>query len=267
MMTVTEIAPTPYEDVNAILQELLTHIQSILEKHFVGMYLEGSLANGDFDRESDIDFVVVVDEEISPGQFSSLHAMHEKIAKVESWWAVELEGSYIPRQALRRHCTESIRHPNIERGRREKLKWADHDETWNVHRYILREHGITILGPNPKTLIDPISPDDLRKAMQPALHGWARYILENPDELVHQGYQSYVVLTLCRILYTLHFGDVVSKPKAAKWAKETMGERWGSLIDRAREGRNHPQLDASAEDISQTLQFIKFTVENSSSDL
>jgi len=266
-MPTNKFAPTPYPDVNFILHELLIDIQQILQEHLIGMYLEGSLANGDFDRESDIDFVVVVDEEISPDQFSALYAMHEKIAKVDSWWAVELEGSYVPRQALRRHGAESIRHPNIERGSSEKLKWADHDETWNVHRYLLRERGITILGPDSKTLIDPVTAEDLRKAMQPALHGWARNILENPDELVHQGYQTYVVLTLCRILYTLQFGDVVSKPKAAKWAKETYTDQWGVLIDRTWEGRNHPQLDASAEDISQTLEFIKFTVGHSPFDL
>ncbi len=54
---------------NSVLLELLTGVQNILGPHFVGMYLYGSLANGDFDQDSDVDFVVVTDNEISADLF------------------------------------------------------------------------------------------------------------------------------------------------------------------------------------------------------
>lgn len=262
-MSVKSRYPTPFSEVNAILQELLKSVQSILGNHFIGMYLEGSLASGDFDQDSDIDFVVVTDEEISENFFSALQTMHEHIATLETRWAIQLEGSYISQQALRRHDDAHALHPNIERGNGERLKIANHDETWNIHRHILRERGITIIGPDPKTLIDPVSPDALRRAMLPALHGWAMQILNNPKEIVHRGYQSYTVLSLCRILYTLEFGDVASKPKAAKWAKEIVGEKWSALIDRTWDGRHAPQLAASPEEIIQTLDFIQYTLDRS----
>ncbi|MDO9303588.1 MAG: nucleotidyltransferase domain-containing protein [Anaerolineales bacterium] len=66
---------TPFPEINAILQELLKDVQGILGSHFVGMYLDGSLANGDFDQDSDIDFIVVVDDEVSEDFFSALYAM------------------------------------------------------------------------------------------------------------------------------------------------------------------------------------------------
>jgi predicted nucleotidyltransferase len=51
---------TPYSDVNAVLQELLTAVQPILGRQFIGLYLYGSLAASDFHpNRSDIDFVVV----------------------------------------------------------------------------------------------------------------------------------------------------------------------------------------------------------------
>ena len=54
--------PTPYADVNAILRELMANVQPILADRFVGMYLYGSLAAGDFSPEtSDIDFLVEMD--------------------------------------------------------------------------------------------------------------------------------------------------------------------------------------------------------------
>ena len=43
------ISPTLYPDVNEILNVLFSSVKEILGDQFVGMYLYGSLANGDFD--------------------------------------------------------------------------------------------------------------------------------------------------------------------------------------------------------------------------
>ena len=94
-MSIKRNNPTPFPEVNAILQELLESVKGVLGSHFIGMYLEGSLANGDFDQDSDIDFVVVTDEDVSENLFSVLKRMHERIATIDSWCAIQLEGSYI----------------------------------------------------------------------------------------------------------------------------------------------------------------------------
>ena len=87
-MPVVADNPTPYPEVNALLRKLLASVQAILGKHLIGMYLDGSLASGDFDQESDIDFVVVTDDEISGDLFSALEAMHERVAAID-WPQVE----------------------------------------------------------------------------------------------------------------------------------------------------------------------------------
>lgn len=258
---------TPFLEVNIVLQDLLKDVQRILDGHLVGMYLEGSLANGDFDQDSDIDFVVVTDEDVSENIFSALYVLHERLNLLDTYWSTNLEGSYISQYALRRYDPKHSNHPNIERGFGERLKMVHNDETWNIHRYILRKCGITIIGPAPITLIDPISPDELRQAMLPALHNWATQILNNPNEIAHQGYQSYTALSLCRIIYTLELGDIVSKRKAATWVKETQGENWNELIDRAWIGRHNPQLLASTDDVNQTLDLIRYALDKASSVL
>jgi predicted nucleotidyltransferase len=253
--------PTAYPEVNTMLQELLESVRNVLGSHFIGIYLDGSLTSGDFDEDSDIDFVVVMDEDISGDLFLALQAMHERLATINSPFAVQLEGSYISQQGVRCFDPDHALHPNIERGTGERLKMIYHDDWWIIHRHILRERGITLVGPAPDTLIDPVSPNDLRRAMLSILNGWAMRILNNPNLINSRGYQSYVVLSLCRILYTLQFGDVVSKPFAARWAKETLNGPWVSLIDRAWIGRHHPQLAAEPDDINGTLDFIRFTLE------
>lgn len=253
--------PTAYREVDALLRQVLQSVQDILGSHFVGMYLDGSLATGDFDEDSDVDFVVVTDDDISDDLFSALRAMHERLAKVDSRWAIQLEGSYVSRHALRRCDPAHALHPNIERGKDERLKMVQQDEALVIHRHILREQGLTLAGPDPRTLIDPVSPNELRQAMLKILHGWAAEILNDRAQIIKRGYQSYTVLSLCRILYTLYYGTIISKPDAARWAKDSLDERRASLIERAWVGRHHPGTEASPEDVNETLQFIRMVRE------
>ena len=37
---------------------------------------------------------------------------------------------------------------------------------WPIHRHILREQGVVLAGPPPRTLIDPVQPDELREAVR-----------------------------------------------------------------------------------------------------
>jgi predicted nucleotidyltransferase len=58
-----------HPDVQQVLREILQGAQSILGNQFVGMYVHGSLAIGDFDpQRSDIDFLVV-----TSGDLKNMH--------------------------------------------------------------------------------------------------------------------------------------------------------------------------------------------------
>ena len=254
------IHPTPSPEVNAMLQTLLPSVQAVLGNNFIGMYLDGSLAVGDFDEDSDIDFVVVTNQPISEPDFLALQAMHDRIATFDSPYATDLEGSYLSQHALRHYDPANDLHPNIERGAGERLKWVYHEASWDVHRSVLRDCGIIITGPAPETLIDPVSPDQLRKAMLSAQLPWAARLLNESAWIQSRGYQSYIVLTLCRLLYTLYHGTIVSKLAAVRWTKEVLGEQWHPLIDRAWEGRHHHQGAALAEDVEGTRALIRYAL-------
>jgi hypothetical protein len=265
-------SPTLYPEVNAVLNVLLPDVQAILGNQFIGMYLYGSLAYGGFDQDSDVDFVVVTRDELPEPLFSGLQAMHARIATLDSWCATQLEGSYIPQHALQSYDPARALHLHIDRGRDERLHRMQIDDPllrrawwggWVLLRAVLRENGIALAGSSLETLIDPVSPDDMKQAMLATLDGWVEPLLENPEQIEHRGYQSYFVLTLCRILYTLEQGAVVSKQVAARWTQERLGEPWRSLIDRAWDGRHNPGAEASVEDVNGTLAFIRFTLKHS----
>ncbi len=46
----------------------------------------------------------------------------------------------------------------------------------------------------------------------------------------------YVVPTMCRALYALEFGRVISKPDARRWALATLDGRWWALVEGAQGG-------------------------------
>jgi predicted nucleotidyltransferase len=253
--------PTPYQDVNQIVDLLLARVKAILGDELIGMYLHGSLANGGFDEYSDIDVIFVTKGKLGDGLFSTLQALHADLARIHSPWAVQQEVSYIPQEALRRFDRSNMLHPHLDRGRAETLHWMDHESDWVIQRYILRERGIRIMGPEPRTLVDPVSPDDLRAAVAEGMPLWLIPMLKDPSELKQRGPQSFYVLSLCRMLYTLRYGAVLSKQDAARWALENMDPHWRPLIERARIGRQTPDLDSQPKDIQETLDMMRYTLE------
>lgn len=256
--------PTPYADVNLALRDVLASARAILGERFVGMYLYGSLALGDFDpRGSDIDVVVVTDAALSDGLFAALRDMHARFDASGSPWARKIEAAYIPRDALRPDAPTAARYPQIEKGGTLVL---DHLESgWVVQCYTLRKHGVVVAGPDPRALIDPIDPRDLQRAA--AVHAviWAEQARHDSNWLAwvrRRENGSFVVLTLCRMLYTLDTGTVASKPVAARWAQGAVDKRWAALIERALAGQ-HEGGDASDADVHDTVALVEYTVERS----
>jgi hypothetical protein len=212
---------------------LLAGVRGTLGPLLVGVYLDGSLATRDFaPHSSDIDVLVVTEDVLSDDVVAALGAMHARLATRPSKWARELEVSYIPRRALRRFDPENNCHLCIQRGSHQ-LVTEEHDRAWVIHRHVVREHGVALAGPDPRTLIDPVDAAELRQAVVSFRHGWwtptptCRRWLDNPF------YRSYAVLTMCRMHYTLQYGVVVSKLLAARWAQATLGARWTPLIHAA----------------------------------
>jgi hypothetical protein len=247
-----EISPTPYADVNRLLQVFLAQVQAVLGEEFIGLYLYGSLASGDFvPARSDIDFLVVTADELPTGIISALESMHARLWATGAKWALKLEGSYIPRAALRRYNPEDGPFPCVNEG---KFYLARHESDWVLQRHILRESGVAVAGPDIRPLIDPVLLDDIRAAVLGYLREWWQPMLRSPERLQSREYQAYATLSMCRALYTLQHGRVASKTDSARWAQRTFGERWTALIDRALAWPEGEQADEKTE----TLAFMQY---------
>ncbi len=257
--------PTPYTELNQVLSDLVSRMQKILDNDFVGAYLQGSFAVGGFDLHSDVDFIVVINNELSLAQIDALQEMHDQIYQLDSKWAQHLEGSYFQKEILRHHSKRGIKLWYLDNGARSLIK-SDHCNTVLV-RWVVREKGVTLAGPSPSTLVDPISTKLLRVDIFETIINWGQEILNDPARFDNCFYQSFITLSYCRMLHDLHTGYAGSKREGAEWAKSTLDPLCVGLIDGSWAGRPNParqvQQPADAQEFENTLKFVEYVMNES----
>lgn len=255
--------PTPYPDLNRALAELTKGAQDILRADFIGAYLQGSFAVGDFDLHSDVDFSIIVERDLTDDQVSALQALHQRIYAMNSRWAKQLEGSYFPREVFRYGTTRACDLWYLDNGSRELVR-SDHCNTLVV-RFVVREQGIVLAGPSPDTLIDPIDPDALRREIWDTLLIWQRILKDDAEQFNNRFYQAFIVLNHARMLHDLHRGQIGSKLAGCEWMVYHAGSQWTELIDRSWARRKSPAnwigLPADADDWIATLAFAVWVME------
>ncbi len=230
----------------------------MLEANLVGAYLQGSFALGEGDVHSDVDFVIVTTGHPTAEQQAGLQELHAGLHDLPVTWAQHLEGSYIPSTLLRH--VDPARSPcfYLDNGAR-SLVWSDHCNTAHV-RWLLREHGIVLAGPSPEQLIEPVAPDALREEAMRALEEYATWAEQSRP--FNRWQQPYLVLTFCRLLWTLHHGTVTTKRDAGEWALGELDAEWNELIGQALADRADPwerfYLPSTPEADELTCAFIDY---------
>lgn len=226
----------PYPELHSVLETFVAGVQNALEKNFLGAYLVGSLATGNFDLDSDVDFLVVTNGDLREQELRSLQANHDYIHGLGSYPARHLEGSYISRETLQRTELVGIEPLWYVDNGSTSLERSLHDNHWHV-RWVLRERGITLVGPDPKNLLDVVPSETLRQEIVEALRELEHRFVADMDQpfgwFKMRFGQSFTVLTVCRMLQTCQTGSVESKRSAVDWAEQTLDPAWRDLIQKA----------------------------------
>lgn len=265
----TKIPTHPYPELHEVLNIFVAEVKTELAENLVGIYLVGSLASGDFDLDSDVDFLVVINTELTATNLRHLQDIQIKIHEIVCYPAQHLEGSYISIHDLNDWSTVGEKKLYYFDNGSTAFEQSVHDNNWHV-RWILRERGITLMGPEPKTILRPIPIDELfvemKTSMRKKIKAFEEAIHQPLNFLNSQFGQSFVVLTYCRMLHTLHTGEVQSKKAGAKWAQQFVAPEWRKLIDQAwcdREGvRFGVKIGQRTDEklLYETLEFVKYAV-------
>jgi predicted nucleotidyltransferase len=247
-------------DLDAVLHALVSRVRAVLGERLIAAYLTGSFAQGAGDADSDVDFMMVVDRDITLDESAPLLAVHHAVYDLGSRRAKHLEGSYFPRAVLKQHddCNDPLLY--IDNGSRE-FERSTHDNT-RVVRRVAREHGMTLFGPPARDMIDPVPDDALKAEVRAVLRDWGGGIVANPEgRLTTVWSWTFAVLSHCRIAQTLATGRVTSKPEARDWALAHLDPRWAALIQRAWALRPNPTIRArstpESADVAETVAFVQ----------
>jgi len=228
-------APTTgFPDLDSLLEGFVADVRVILGTSYVGTYLHGSFALGSADMDSDVDFVIVTTRDPALDVTTRLQEMHARLFARNVAWAKHLEGSYIPLDRLRSVDPTRTAFLFLDNGACSLVR-DGHCNT-AVVRWVLRERGITLDGPAIADLIDPVAVDDLRREAIDAMHEYDAWGAGTMSDWK----QTYLVVTACRILYTLEIGEVASKRGSGEWALGRLDPRWSVLIREALDRRADP---------------------------
>lgn len=243
---------TAYSAIDVLLDELRRDIHQVLGNKLAGLYLYGSLVTGDFDHvHSDIDLLAVLASDLSADEFADLDAMHGAFVAAHPAWEDRIEIAYLTQAALKTFRTQASPIAIISPG--EPFHYKDAGEDWLINWWNVRRQGVTLAGPVAAQVIDPISDEEFLAAVRTQVGEWRSYV----HEMERRKSQAYAIITMCRALYALHYGEQASKRQAAEWAAATYPQ-WEPLIRSAWQWRialNDDGVDHAATR-SATVQFV-----------
>jgi predicted nucleotidyltransferase len=241
-----------------LLNEVVALVRDVLGSDAIGAYLFGSAVTGGLRHDSDLDILVVSRRPTTP---------HDKRRLIQS--LLSTSGQMTPQGRLRRaELTIVVQsevkpwrypprldfqygdwwRPEFESGVIEPWETANPDLSVLITMTML--YGKTIFGPPPTQVFDPISRDDLVRAMVDGISGLQ-------DDLDWD--TRNVILTFARIWSTVATGVIRSKDAAADWALERLPEAHRAVLARARAiylGDAAEQLDDLKDQVHPFAEYV-----------
>ena len=204
------------------LAELTSLLMSELGDRLIGLYLFGSLASGTFHEGwSDLDLFAVLIREVEEGdRFDALASLHTAFVSAHPAWAERIEVGYVSPAVLRSFTdVPSGSIAAISPG--EPFHLREVGTGWLLNLYSVCTRGEILAGPPPLEVGPVVSASTFRRAVANQLCQW-KEIVRTPSVAYVPAQQGYIVVTLCRALYTLATGKQTSKEAAVAWAAESI---------------------------------------------
>lgn len=219
------------------LEAYTTSLERELPGFVTGLYLHGSIALGAFhEPSSDIDFVAITSRRATVEDTSKLTSIHRAITKAHPRWA--LEGGYLQPGDLGGTEDSIAPYPYHHDG---KLHLAGHFDLNDITWTVLKQHGITLLGPPAHQLPYTVDWDVLIARMGQNLNPYWRSWTKSPSKmalLLDDRGIEWAVLGVLRQFYTFRERAITTKTGAGLYALEHLPEEWHRIVCEALRIRN-----------------------------
>ena len=218
----------------SLLNQMIKVCRDVFAEKLTGVYLHGSLSMGCFHpQKSDIDFIIVVTDDISDEQ--KFIFMQEVVELNKQAPDKGLELSVVKREFCEKflyptpfelHFSnthlqwfEKNPHDYIN-----KMKGTDKDLA--AHFTIINRFGITLYGDDASAVFSEVPKADYIDSIWFDIEGAKEEILKNP---------IYVILNLCRVAAYLREELVTSKKQGGEWGLQNLPNEFHELIKDALE--------------------------------
>ncbi len=246
------------ESIRPALENYLLLVERQLPDLLSAFYIVGSIALDGFnERFSDIDFVAVLNRRATPTEIEKLQHIHRLIDKNYPRW--KMSGSYLQAHDLGHFNDEVEPYPACHDG---VIHPAGHFELNSVTWWILKNHGIALLGSEPQKLSFTVDWNRLISRMRENLNTFWMSYTKQPKRIIttlsNWGVQ-WTVLGVLRQFYTFRENTITTKEKAGIYALNCVPTRWHPLIREAVNIREGKKPSAYRSRIARTVEVISFT--------
>lgn len=217
---------------DSVLNQIEEAYRRILGDALVGIYVHGSIAFGCFSWEnSDIDFIVVINREITRGQKRELIQTLLDLDGQAPQKGLEMS------VVLEKYCNPfvyptpfELHFSNVHKERcRENLQeycraMHGEDKDLAAHFTVIRKAGITLCGKEISDVFGEVPREAYLDSIMGDVEDAQRDILEDP---------VYIILNVCRVIAFIKEGLVLSKEQGGKWGMRNLPETYRLIIRKA----------------------------------
>lgn len=217
-------------DIQRYIIGVTGNLGELLGDALVGVYVHGSLAMGSYHRErSDIDVLAVVQHALHPEIREAVAQLFVRLSDMRPVPG-DLEATVVQERYARSYTHPTPVEVHYSSSRRKAIAAGAVDYTQTPTDLDLaaqitnvRERGVRIVGPEPRTIFGPVP--------------WFAYINALEADFKWAGERAgsdpvYAILNACRTLHgaTQHDLRVLSKDEAGRWALDAMPQEFSPLI-------------------------------------
>lgn len=207
-------------------------LKKLLTQQIIGIYLYGSAVDGGLQIDSDVDILVITNQNLS-----------EKIRKALTEQLLSISGEIGNKEGLRYLEVTIVNKDELSPWKfppkydfmygewlREQFENGEVPEPANDPDFVIllaqaREKSITLYGKNISDVLDPVSMIDIQKAIKASIPELTLNIKND---------ERNVILTLARMWVTAATGEITSKDQSAKWVIPKLPEEHAALVELAR---------------------------------